>query len=554
MALQLRRTTESFISTTTLAAGEPIFSTDTHKLFIGDGVTPGGFQIGAASTGTGTNPFDQNLYTTSSVTFAGLAVNSATIQDVYGVNAVFTNTVSVGAYQPSYSDADIQINKDGPGTAQITLRQTSNNTDGAKITFFDYYDGEFNLYHKNVPVGSPVQDEFFIYGNDDAGLRIGRNHDINFVINNSDGFDATLTPALSIVNTTSQAVFSIPVVGTTATFNNLFIGPYAVSTSTGTNPFDQNLYTTSSVSFRSLTLNDNGGSSQFAVYGDNGGRLTIRTLNTNSNERNRLQLDVASNIYSSANHQFYDPAYQNLILNLNTSYSVLATGQIYLQDLAGNPMMVLNTTTITVSAPIETTKTIKANRFSAKANNDQAGFSFYEIDDVTDPDTGMFSQAQGNLRFYSNGDLRVEITGTTVTVNADLKPLDNTWSLGTYDHEWANAWIASIQIGGVAIRDYTTSGINTTSSQYTIYSFNPAQYTGVKLLIKIADGSSLQMLEMLVISDGTDVLSTQYAVLNNNGLLGTISAVLQDSNVLIRFTTGATINSAVARVCATLMT
>jgi len=276
MALQLRRTTESFISTTTLAAGEPIFSTDTHKLFIGDGVTPGGFQIGAASTGTGTNPFDQNLYTTSSVTFAD----------------------------------------------------------------------------------------------------------------------------------------------------------------------------------------------------------------------------------------------------------------------------------------ITTPNTVKANRFSSKANNDQAGFSFYEIDEVTDPDTGMFSQAQGNLRFYSNGDLRVEINTNTVSVvNVDLLPYaSNQNNLGSNDLRWNSLWANTLTLSQSLITDSIATGINTTSSQYTIYSFDSDLHTGAKLVIKIADGSSLQMLEMLVISDGTDVLSTQYAVLNNNGLLGTVSTALSGSDVLIRFTTCATINSAVARVCATLMT
>jgi hypothetical protein len=161
---------------------------------------------------------------------------SRTNQDLYTTSSVVFDTVSVGAYQSAYPEADIQINKDGPGTAEFTLRQTSNNTNGAQITFHDYYSGDFNLYHKNVPYDAPLQDEFFMWGTDNAGLRIGKAHDINFVINNTGGFDYTLTPAVSIVNTTSQAVFSIPIVGTTATFNELYVGPYAVSTSTIAGP------------------------------------------------------------------------------------------------------------------------------------------------------------------------------------------------------------------------------------------------------------------------------------------------------------------------------
>jgi len=45
MALQLRRTTSSFITTTTFAVGEPVIALDTKKLHIGDGITPGGFII-----------------------------------------------------------------------------------------------------------------------------------------------------------------------------------------------------------------------------------------------------------------------------------------------------------------------------------------------------------------------------------------------------------------------------------------------------------------------------------------------------------------------------
>jgi len=45
MALQFRRTTSSFITTTTFAVGEPVVALDTKKLYIGDGITPGGFIV-----------------------------------------------------------------------------------------------------------------------------------------------------------------------------------------------------------------------------------------------------------------------------------------------------------------------------------------------------------------------------------------------------------------------------------------------------------------------------------------------------------------------------
>ncbi len=72
MPLQIRRTTEAHISTTTFSSGEPVWATDTHKLFLGDGVTPGGYEIGGTDISTITN---QALFTTSSVEFAQVATD-----------------------------------------------------------------------------------------------------------------------------------------------------------------------------------------------------------------------------------------------------------------------------------------------------------------------------------------------------------------------------------------------------------------------------------------------------------------------------------------------
>ena len=70
MPLQFRRGTNAQRLTITPSAGEPIWTTNTNLLYVGDGVTPGGIAI----TGGGT-PFNistvtnQALFTTSSVTF-----------------------------------------------------------------------------------------------------------------------------------------------------------------------------------------------------------------------------------------------------------------------------------------------------------------------------------------------------------------------------------------------------------------------------------------------------------------------------------------------------
>jgi hypothetical protein len=45
-SIRLRRGTNAERLTVIFADGEPVYTTDTHKLFIGDGVTLGGIEVG----------------------------------------------------------------------------------------------------------------------------------------------------------------------------------------------------------------------------------------------------------------------------------------------------------------------------------------------------------------------------------------------------------------------------------------------------------------------------------------------------------------------------
>jgi len=49
--LQLKRGALDRVQAYTPAPGEPVYSTTTNQLYIGDGVTPGGLLINAASNG-----------------------------------------------------------------------------------------------------------------------------------------------------------------------------------------------------------------------------------------------------------------------------------------------------------------------------------------------------------------------------------------------------------------------------------------------------------------------------------------------------------------------
>ena len=70
MALQLRRGTDAERLTITPAEGEPVWTTDTTKLYVGNGVTAGGIAVAG----------NQNINTNSTVTYnSALISTTATV-------------------------------------------------------------------------------------------------------------------------------------------------------------------------------------------------------------------------------------------------------------------------------------------------------------------------------------------------------------------------------------------------------------------------------------------------------------------------------------------
>lgn len=98
MTLQVRRGTLAELATITPANGEPIWTTDVDKLYMGDGVTTGGILVSAA----------QDVSTVSNVTFA---------------NVVVTNTATVAAIR--FGDGSVQTTADTANPDQ-SVNTTSN--------------------------------------------------------------------------------------------------------------------------------------------------------------------------------------------------------------------------------------------------------------------------------------------------------------------------------------------------------------------------------------------------------------------------------------------
>ena len=126
---------------------------------------------------------------------------------------------------------------------------------------------------------------------------------------------------------------------------------------------------------------------------------------------------------------------------------------------------------------------------------------------------------------------------------------------------------ASVTINNLNLTGYSISGVSSssgieytgmtaTATTYTLFSYDNTVYTGAKFVIKVNDLTDLHMTEMLVINDTTNSTSNEYAVVTNNGDLGTFSIYNNGTDVQLNFTTRSVVNSGsgmTARITATLL-
>lgn len=172
-----------------------------------------------------------------------------------------------------------------------------------------------------------------------------------------------------------------------------------------------------------------------------------------------------------------------------------------------------------------------------------------------DSETNTYSSKSHNFTTPGNASTIAILNTSSSSIASDTLNINN--ASGTSIASFTTASIAvtaPIDVTGLSrSTGGAVSGMNAGSTTYTIFTFNPSAYSGAKLVCKIKDSADLHMVEMMVISDGTNTTYNEYAVVTNNGDLGTFDATVSGGQVLVRFTTKSGISNANAKVNAILL-
>ena len=111
MALLLRRGLDSARSGITPAEGELVYTTDTKKVYVGDGTTAGGNEVTGSGGGGGTSPRTTVSGTTASI--ANAASDNVDITSAAKAYSVLSIEVDQAAWVRVYSSAAARTNDSG---------------------------------------------------------------------------------------------------------------------------------------------------------------------------------------------------------------------------------------------------------------------------------------------------------------------------------------------------------------------------------------------------------------------------------------------------------
>ena len=99
-----------------------------------------------------------------------------------------------------------------------------------------------------------------------------------------------------------------------------------------------------------------------------------------------------------------------------------------------------------------------------------------------------------------------------------------------------------------------TSQYIVSNSEISLDTFSSTAYRTAKYIIQIVDGTKIQVEELLVFHDGTNVYMTEYAIASSQGELGTFDATLAANTVTLKFTANYTPTSMTIKVVRTAIT
>lgn len=87
-------------------------------------------------------------------------------------------------------------------------------------------------------------------------------------------------------------------------------------------------------------------------------------------------------------------------------------------------------------------------------------------------------------------------------------------------------------IGGVYI---TTAPLTTTDPEQVIYTFPITLFNSAKYVCQVTHSTSIQLTEILVMHDGTNVYITEYGTMYSGASLGTFTADLSTQIIRLKF-------------------
>ena len=93
----------------------------------------------------------------------------------------------------------------------------------------------------------------------------------------------------------------------------------------------------------------------------------------------------------------------------------------------------------------------------------------------------------------------------------------------------------SYNAAGAAVGFLPNVSVASANSPTTIDTIDTTQYRSAKYVIQVTNGANYQVMEALVISNGTTATITTYGTLATGGNLGVLSATQSGSNALVQF-------------------